>query len=207
MIKGKLYIISAPSGTGKSTLIKALLKIKSLCNMKVSISYTTRAIRPGEKNNKHYYFISKYKFKKMIKNNDFLEYACVFGNYYGTSRIIIEKNINSGINMLLNIDWQGAKQIRQKITSICTIFILPPSKNELLRRLRMRNQDSEEIINKRIKQSVNEIKHYHEYDYIIINNNFNVALEDLKSIIQTEYLNLDHKSQKYNILINKLLVE
>lgn len=209
MIKGTLYIVSAPSGAGKSSLIQALLKTEPLYDTQVSISHTTRAIRPGEKNAEHYYFITESKFQKMIENNDFLEYACVFGNYYGTSRAVIEEIINSDVDVFLDIDWQGAQQIRQKMPFARTIFILPPSKNELLRRLRGRGQDSEETINQRMTQAVAETKHYNKYDYIIINDDFNTALGDLQSIIRSERLRLERQIQRHNTntLINKLLIE
>ncbi|MGP1954236.1 MAG: guanylate kinase, partial [Arsenophonus sp. NC-QC1-MAG3] len=139
-----------PSGAGKSSLIQASLKTEFLYDIQVSISYTTRAKRNGEKNGEHYYFITESKFQKMIEDNDFLEYACVFGNYYGTSRTIIKKIINSGVDIFLNIDWQGAQQVCKKIPSACTIFILPPSKNQLLYRLRDRGRDSEKTINQRM---------------------------------------------------------
>jgi len=207
MIQGTLYIVSAPSGAGKSSLIQALLKTQPLYDTQVSISHTTRAIRPGEKNGEHYYFITEDKFQQMIEHNDFLEYACVFGNYYGTSRAVIEEIINSGVDVFLDIDWQGAQQIRQKMPSARTIFILPPSKNELLRRLRGRGQDSEETINQRMAQAVSEIKHYNEYDYIIVNDDFNTALRDLQSIIRSERLRLERQIQRHNTLINKLLAD
>ncbi|WGL98261.1 guanylate kinase [Arsenophonus sp. aPb] len=207
MTQGTLYIVSAPSGAGKSSLIQALLKTQPLYDTQVSISHTTRAIRPGEKNGEHYYFITESKFQQMIEHNDFLEYACVFGNYYGTSRAVIEEIINSGVDVFLDIDWQGAQQIRQKMPSARTIFILPPSKNELLRRLRGRGQDSEETINQRMAQAVAEIKHYNEYDYIIVNDDFNTALGDLQSIIRSERLRLERQIQRHNTLINKLLAD
>ncbi|MFS1563238.1 MAG: guanylate kinase [Candidatus Arsenophonus phytopathogenicus] len=207
MIQGTLYIVSAPSGAGKSSLIQALLKAQPLYDTQVSISHTTRAIRPGEKNGEHYYFITESKFQQMIEHNDFLEYACVFGNYYGTSRAVIEEIINNGVDVFLDIDWQGAQQIRQKMPSARTIFILPPSKNELLRRLRGRGQDSEETINQRMAQAVAEIKHYNEYDYIIVNDDFNAALGDLQSIIRSKRLRLERQIQRHNTLINKLLAD
>ncbi|WMY97185.1 MAG: guanylate kinase [Arsenophonus sp.] len=207
MIKGNLYIISAPSGAGKSALIKALLKSHFFCDIQVSISYTTRKIRPGEKHGQHYYFIKKKEFYNMIKNNDFLEYAYVFGNYYGTSRILVEKKINNGIDLFLNIDWQGSQQIHQKIKNTPSIFIFPPSKNELLRRLHFRGQDITTTIDKRMAQAVDEIRHYKEYDYVIINDHFNTALKDLQSIIRSERLRLKRQIIKHNTLINKLLAE
>ncbi|AMA64785.1 Guanylate kinase [Candidatus Arsenophonus lipoptenae] len=205
MIQGTLYVISAPSGTGKSSLIKALLKTQLSYNIRVSISHTTRMKRTDEKNGEHYFFITKEKFQKMIKHNDFFEYAYIFGNYYGTSRSINEKILNSGVDVFLEIDWQGAQQIRNKMPRVCTIFILPPSKNELMHRLYTRGQDSEENINIRIKQTITEIKHYREYDYIIINDDFNIALDNLKSIIKSRHLKLKYQMHRYDNLINKLL--
>ncbi|MFV9996944.1 MAG: guanylate kinase [Arsenophonus endosymbiont of Dermacentor nuttalli] len=207
MIQGTLYIVSAPSGAGKSSLIQALLKTQPLYDTQVSISHTTRAIRPGEKDGEHYYFVTESKFHQMIDNNDFLEYACVFGNYYGTSRAAIEEIINSGVDVFLDIDWQGAQQIRQKMPSGRSIFILPPYKDDLLRRLRGRGQDSEETIKQRMAQAVAEIKHYNEYDYIIVNDDFHTALGDLQSIIRSERLRLEHQIQRHNTLINKLLAD
>ncbi|MGP1958605.1 MAG: guanylate kinase [Arsenophonus sp. NC-CH8-MAG3] len=207
MFQGTLYIISAPSGAGKSSLIQALLKTQLLYDTQVSISYTTREIRDGEKNGEHYYFITKSKFQKMIEDNDFLEYACVFGNYYGTSRTIIKEIINSEVDIFLDIDWQGAQQVCQKIPSARTIFILPPSKNQLLCRLRDRGRDSEKIINQRMAQAIAEIKHYNEYDYIIVNDDFNTALGDLECIIRSERLRSKHQIQRHNTLINKLLAD
>ncbi|MFP3014085.1 MAG: guanylate kinase [Arsenophonus sp.] len=207
MTNGMLYIVSAPSGAGKSNLIEDLLKISPLNDAILSISHTTRAIRPGEKNGKHYYFITESTFQKMIDHNDFIEYASIFGNYYGTSNEVISKIINSGVDVFLDIDWQGAQQICKKITCVRTIFILPPSKSELLRRLRGRGQDTEEIINQRMAEAVDEIKHYKEYDYIIVNDNFNTALGDLQSIIRSERLRLKNQIQRHNTLINKLLAD
>nr|BET44373.1 MAG: guanylate kinase [Candidatus Aschnera chinzeii] len=207
MIKGSIYIISAPSGAGKSSIIRAFLSAKVLQNIKVSISYTTRMMRPGEQHGKHYYFISKYKFLQMINNDVFIEYASVFGNYYGTSKILVESIIDDGIDLILDIDWQGAQQIKQKVSSVCTIFILPPTKNELVRRLYCRGQDSYKKIKVRMKHAVAEIKHYLEYDYIIINDDFNDALKNLESIIRSKRLCLNHQIERYNKLINNLLLE
>ncbi|MDT9587436.1 MAG: guanylate kinase [Candidatus Arsenophonus melophagi] len=205
MIPGTLYVVSAPSGAGKSSLIQALLKTQQLYNTKVSISYTTRAMRPGESNGKHYHFITKSKFQQMIRSNDFLEYACVFGNYYGTSRVMVQDIIHSGVDVFLDVNWQGAQQIRKTMCLACTIFILPPSKNELLRRLRKRKQDNDETINHRMVKAVADMEHYREYDYIIINDNFNTALGDLQSITQSERLRLDRQVKRHHALINKLL--
>ncbi|CAL4324268.1 guanylate kinase [Buchnera aphidicola] len=205
MAHGILFIISAPSGTGKSSLIQELLKSKSLHNIQVSISHTTRSIRPGEYNGKHYYFISHRKFQKMIKNEHFLEYAKVFNHYYGTSRYLIEKMMMSGIDVFLDIDWQGAEQIRYKIPESKSIFVLPPSRDELYKRLRSRGQDSDVVIHRRMEKSIEEMRHYIEYDYLIINDDFKKAIDDLKKIISAEHFRLSYQKNKYHALISNLL--
>lgn len=205
MSQGILFIISAPSGTGKSSLIEGLLKTKSLYNIKVSISHTTRIMRPGESHGKHYYFISKKEFRIMIKQESFLEYAKVFNNYYGTSHQNIEKMLLSGIDVFLDIDWQGASQIRYKMPKSKSIFLLPPSKDALYKRLRGRGQDSDTVIAKRMEKAVDEMKHYSEYDYLIINDDFQKAINDLKTIVFAEHLCAFHQKSKYNLLISQLL--
>ncbi|XBC38046.1 MAG: guanylate kinase [Buchnera aphidicola (Floraphis choui)] len=205
MLKGILFIISAPSGTGKSSLIQEILNTNVLFKIKVSISHTTRSIRPGECNGKHYYFISTNKFKKMIKKQKFLEYARVFNNYYGTSQEEIYNYLLTGIDILLDIDWQGAQQVRRLIPDSKSIFILPPSKNELYRRLCKRSQDSDSIIQKRMNQAVSEMKHYIEYDYLIINDDFKLAASHLNNIVQVEHLSKQYQIRKNNILIKNLL--
>ncbi|MXP51195.1 guanylate kinase [Pantoea sp. SoEX] len=207
MSHGILYIVSAPSGTGKSSLIQALLQQteQKMYSTQLSISYTTRDIRPGEIHGKHYYFVRKEEFKKMIANNDFLEYAKVFKNYYGTSFSKVKQIISRKCDVLLDIDWQGAKQIRNKIYNNKSIFILPPSKIELKRRLLLRGQDNKEVITLRMKKAIEEMSHYKEYDYLIINDNFNTALSELKSIIYAERLNILRQTIRYSNLINNLL--
>ncbi|MDC9598073.1 guanylate kinase [Xenorhabdus anantnagensis] len=207
MNQGTLYIVSAPSGAGKSSLIQALLKTQPLYDTQVSVSHTTRQARPGENHGEHYFFVTVDEFQNMISHDEFLEYACVFGNYYGTSRKVIEDTLASGVDVFLDIDWQGAQQVRQKMPAALSIFILPPSKEELLRRLRGRGQDSEEIIAKRMAQAVAEMEHYNEYDYVIINDDFNTALADLQSIIRSERLRLDRQTQRHDALISKLLAD
>ncbi|QCI17821.1 guanylate kinase [Buchnera aphidicola (Acyrthosiphon lactucae)] len=205
MSQGILFIISAPSGTGKSSLIQGLLKSKNLYNVQVSISHTTRIIRPGELHGKHYYFISKKEFQIMIKQESFLEYAKVFSNYYGTSRQSIEEMLFSGIDVFLDIDWQGAKQIKCKMPKSKSIFLLPPSKDTLYKRLRERGQDSDVVIANRMEKAVDEMKHYSEYDYLIINDDFKKAVNDLTTIITAEHLCLFHQKNKYDLLISNLL--
>ncbi|PHM73121.1 guanylate kinase [Xenorhabdus kozodoii] len=207
MNQGTLYIVSAPSGAGKSSLIQALLKTQPLYDTQVSVSHTTRQARPGENHGEHYFFVTVDEFQNMITHDEFLEYACVFGHYYGTSRKVIDETLASGVDVFLDIDWQGAQQIRQKMPAARSIFILPPSQEELLRRLRGRGQDSDEVIAKRMAQAVAEMEHYNEYDYVIINDDFNTALADLQSIIRSERLRLDRQTQRHDALISKLLAD
>ena len=165
MAQGTLYIVSAPSGAGKSSLIQALLKTQPLYDTQVSVSHTTRGMRPGETHGEHYFFVEKHEFEQMIAEEAFLEHAKVFDNYYGTSRHAIEQVLATGVDVFLDIDWQGAQQIRTKMPGARSIFVLPPSKEELDRRLRGRGQDSEEVITRRMAQAVAEMSHYAEYDY------------------------------------------
>ena len=205
MVKGTLYIVSAPSGAGKSSLIQALLKTMPTYDTRVSISHTTREPRPGEKEGEHYYFISTDEFKKRIDEDAFLEYAEVFGNYYGTSYQSIENMLKQGIDVFLDIDWQGARQVKKRMPSARSIFILPPSLDELHRRLQNRGQDSEDVIKNRMIKATAEISHYNEYDYLIINDDFDISLQDLKTIIRAERLHLDRQQQRHDALITKLL--
>ena len=206
MAKGNLYILSAPSGAGKSSLISALLQQDEHKRMMVSVSHTTRQPRQGEVEGVHYYFVSVEEFERLIDEGIFLEYAKVFGgNYYGTSLPAIEANLAQGIDVFLDIDWQGAQQIRAKVPDVKSIFILPPSLPELKRRLIGRGQDSAEVIADRMSKAVNEISHYTEYDYIIVNDNFTEALADLKSILRAEKLTLTYQYKQNQRLINELL--
>lgn len=207
MAQGTLYIVSAPSGAGKSSLIQAFLKTQPLYDSQVSVSHTTRAPRPGEKEGEHYFYVDHDRFKAMIDEDAFLEHAEVFGNYYGTSRQTIETVLATGVDIFLDIDWQGAKQIRERMPQARSIFILPPSKEELDRRLRGRGQDSEEVIAKRMAQAVAEMSHYAEYDYLIVNDDFDTALTDLKTILRAERLRMGRQKQRHDALISKLLAD
>ena len=208
MSQGNLYILSAPSGAGKSSLISALLASDSSTQKMVSVSHTTRAPRPGEVEGVHYYFVSKEEFESLIEQDLFLEYAKVFGgNYYGTSLPAIEENLAKGIDVFLDIDWQGAQQIRKKVSSVKSIFILPPSLPELERRLIGRGQDSEEVIAERMSKAISEISHYDEYDYVIVNDDFEKALKDLQSILQSERLTKDYQQKQNAMLIKQLLAK
>ena len=176
-----LFIIAAPSGCGKTSLVKALLKNSK--NLAVSVSHTTRKPRKGEIDGENYHFVSNETFEQMISNNEFLEYAEVFGNMYGTAKTNIYEKLNSNINIILEIDWQGARQVRQNMPEVISIFILPPSKNVLLERLTTRGQDDKATISERMESSEKEMSHYNEFDYLIINDQFDSALNNLKAII------------------------
>jgi len=202
-VRGNLFILSAPSGAGKSSLINALLERHS--DMKVSVSHTTRQPRPGENNAEHYHFVAVDEFKKLIEANDFLEWAQVFENYYGTSKQSIESQLAQGIDVFLDIDWQGAQQMRKVLPEVQTIFILPPSKQELENRLNSRGQDSAEVIKSRMDKAQAEMSHYNEFDFLIINDDFDTALYQLETIVFGQRLKLNNQALKFNSLINDLL--
>ncbi|MDD6318111.1 MAG: guanylate kinase [Succinatimonas hippei] len=184
MKKGQLFIVSAPSGAGKSSLINALLtRFNADDSMRLSISHTTRAPRPGEVNHVAYHFVSEDEFKTLIARGAFYEYANVFGHYYGTSREIVEQWVSEGKDVLFDIDWQGARQIRKISPDARSIFIIPPSLDELKHRLETRGQDSEDVIDGRMEKAMREISHYSEYDHVIINDDFDKALNEFRSII------------------------
>ncbi|WGE83805.1 guanylate kinase [Actinobacillus equuli] len=207
MSLGNLYILSAPSGAGKSSLINALLADLSRTEVQLSISHTTRNPRPSEEDGVHYYFTNHAEFEALIEKGHFLEWAEVFGNYYGTSLPMIEKSLEKGIDVFLDIDWQGARQIRQKLPNVKTIFILPPSRAELEKRLFGRGQDSAETIAKRMAEAISEMSHYDEFDYVIVNDDFQTALGELKSILTAERLKLETQTLRHKQLIDQLLSE
>lgn len=207
MSQGTLYIVSAPSGAGKSSLISALLKENPRYDMKVSVSHTTRAMRPGEENGIHYHFVNLDEFKVLIEQNAFLEYAQVFDNFYGTSRLWIEEMLSKGIDVFLDIDWQGAQQIREQMPQARSIFILPPNREELERRLDARGQDTKEVIAQRMIKACSEISHFNEYDYVIVNDDFDVALMDIKAIVRAERMKQDKQASKYQDMLNRLLAQ
>ncbi|WP_206486121.1 guanylate kinase [Thalassotalea sp. G2M2-11] len=204
-VTGNLFILSAPSGAGKSSLISALLKQPSARVMQVSVSHTTRDPRPGEIDGQHYHFVTVEQFKQQIAQKEFYEYAEVFGNYYGTSETAIDAQLAQGIDVFLDIDWQGAQQVRLKKPGVTTIFISPPSKQELENRLRSRGQDSEETIQQRMAQAQAECSHYQEFDYIIINDNFDQALADLTTIVENQRLKRSQQVENHQLLFKDLL--
>ena len=203
---GTLFIISSPSGAGKSSLLTALLsRYNSDGRMALSVSHTTRAMRPGEENGVHYHFVSKEEFQALIARDAFFEWAEVFGNYYGTSKELIEQALANGIDVFLDIDWQGARQIRELYRDTQSIFVLPPSLPILEQRLIRRGQDSEEVIAKRMAQAVSEMSHYPEYDYLIINDDFELALQQLQSIVLAGRAKLRPQAICHADLLNQLL--
>ena len=202
-VKGTLYIVSAPSGAGKTSLVNAL--IASTTDICVSVSHTTRPIRPGEVNGRNYHFVTPEQFQTMLASSDFLEHASVFGNLYGTSKAWVEQERNQGKDVILEIDWQGAQQVRRLIPDTIGIFILPPSRECLLKRLTERGQDNQTVIDTRMAQATQEMTHYVEYDYLIINDQFDQALAEFQAIITSQRLNLAQQQQRQqNLLINLL---
>ncbi len=200
---GTLYIIAAPSGAGKTSLVKALLRADA--DLKLSISFTTRPMRPGEQNGVDYHFVTKERFIAMRNAGEFLEYAEVFDNYYGTSRVWLEAQVASGKDVILEIDWQGAQQVRKLIPATVSIFIAPPSRTVLLERLRNRGQDSEDVIARRTREAVAEISHYNEFDFLIVNDDFNVALTELSQVVACQRLRQPRQAARHQRLLHDLL--
>ena len=203
MTLGTLYIISAPSGAGKTSLVSALLE--SNAGIEVSVSHTTRPTRDGEIDGHHYHFVSIDSFKAGIEADVFLEYAQVFDNFYGTSKSTVKQRLEQGIDVILEIDWQGARQIRKLEPDVCSIFILPPSIEALEQRLQSRNQDSDEVIARRLSQAKEDATHYADYDYVIINQDFDEALAELQSIFISQRVKL-HKAELRNADTLKALI-
>ncbi len=199
---GNLFIISAPSGTGKTSLVKALLQTD--IDLSLSVSYTSRSVRPGEVEGRDYYFVERRIFKRMLENGEFLESAELYGNLYGTSQKWIDKTIVSGQDILLEIDSQGAQQVRRFFTNTVSIFVLPPSLEVLETRLRNRNQDCQEVITLRMAAARQEISHISEYDYVIINENLDKALRSLSCIIQAERLRIAAQLVRFHDLVTRL---
>ena len=205
MSKGTLFIVSAPSGAGKSSLITALLKKFNLDDsLRLSISHTTRAPRPGEVDHESYHFVSVEEFESLIERDAFFEHAKVFDNYYGTSKEIVLDWINQGKDVLFDIDWQGARLIKEQVPKAIKIFILPPSLDALRQRLIKRGQDEMDVINKRMAQAMSEISHYDEYDYVIINDDFDESLITLRSIILSKRAELKSLQNNNQALLDDM---
>lgn len=201
MSKGTLYIISAPSGAGKTSLVKDL--ISTTKGIMVSVSHTTRPLRPGEQDGIDYHFIGKDEFLTMVEHSAFLEHAKVFDNYYGTSQQHVEQQLLQGKDVVLEIDWQGARQVRRLIKDSQSIFILPPSGDALKQRLKNRGQDDDDVIDRRMQDAVNEMSHYAEFDYLVVNDDFDQALQELKCIVQANRLRQLQQERS----LEKLLIE
>jgi len=198
-LKGLLIVISAPSGTGKTTLVHMLLK--EFPDLEFSVSYTTRPPRPGEVDGKDYHFVDRKTFERMIEEGDFLEWAEVYGNLYGTSRTQVLRALNEGRDVILDIDTQGALQVKKNFPEAVLIFILPPSLKELERRLRSRGTDDEETIERRLKIAKEEIRRAPLYDYIVVNDVLEVAYENLRSIIRAEKLRTERLKGQFDRLV------
>lgn len=200
---GNLYVIAAPSGTGKTTLVEAL--VDSLPKITVSISHTTRPKRANEENGINYYFVDNQEFDAMIKHGDFLEHAVIFDNQYGTSKRWVEETLAKGIDVILEIDWQGHQQIKKLFPHCVSIFILPPTLEALSNRLTKRNQDAPAIIKKRLADAKETVSHINEFDYAIINDDFMDALHDLKIIIEAGRLQQKRQSARHKKLLKEFV--
>ncbi|MGD8572647.1 MAG: guanylate kinase [Gammaproteobacteria bacterium] len=198
-----LYVIAAPSGAGKTSLVKALLETTP--DITVSVSHTTRQARPGEVHGEHYYFVDQQTFEQMRDAGEFLEYAQVFDNYYGTSRQSVEDTLKRGSDVILEIDWQGAQQIRRLYPDCCSIFILPPSREALEQRLRSRGQDNEKVIDRRMQDAIAEISHYPEFDYLVINDDFDQALAEMTAIVVARRQRTAIQGVRQQALLKQLL--
>jgi len=199
---GSLFIISAPSGAGKTSLVTKLIEKDQL--IQVSVSSTTRPKRPGEEDGINYHFLTLDAFESKVAEQDFLEHAKVFDHYYGTSKSSVEKQLKDGKDVILEIDWQGAQQVRQLIPEAISIFILPPSLRALEQRLKSRATDSDDVIARRMQDAVSEMQHYKEFDYLVINNVFDIALEALHTIFLADRQTLNRQYSQHQVLINEL---
>ena len=200
---GTLYIVSAPSGAGKTSLVKALIELTP--NLQVSVSHTTRAMRPGEVDGVNYHFTDRDSFLRQVEAGDFLEHAEVFGNLYGTSQSAVEQALAEGRDLILEIDWQGAEQVRRLMPDTVSVFIAPPSIAALRERLQKRGQDDEQTIERRMRDARNEMSHYGEYDYLIINDNFENTVEELRAIVIARRHRLEAQQERHKATLQDLL--
>jgi guanylate kinase len=201
VIRGNLFVVVAPSGAGKTTLVDELLKRET--NIRLSISYTTRAPRKGEKDGREYHFIAREEFERMIAAGEFLEHANVYGNYYGTSRAWIERELSGDHDVLLEIDWQGARQVRALFPHMVGIFVLPPSIEELGRRLEARGKDAPDAIERRMASARDEVSHVLEFEYIIVNERFETALDDLVGIVRAARVSRAQQAVRLKTLLDQ----
>ena len=201
--QGQLYVVCAASGTGKTSLVQGLVERET--DVWLSVSHTTRAPRAGEHDGVHYHFIDPETFERMVAEKDFLEHAKVYGNYYGTSESAVRRLLADNRDVLLEIDWQGARQVRERIPECLSVFILPPSLDSLRARLKGRGKDSMEVIEGRLAEAIEDISHYGEFDFLVVNDNYDVALEDLRTIVRSQRLDRERQQSRYADLIAKLL--
>lgn len=200
---GNIFIVAAPSGGGKTSLVDRLTS--SMENIAVSVSHTTRAKRPGEVEGEHYFFVDDGTFEQMVQKDGFIEHATVFGYQYGTSHAQIEERLRQGIDVVLDIDWQGALQIKRRFPNAISIFILPPSYEALRQRLEARQQDNPDVIDRRMQRAQDEMSHYTMFDYLVVNDTFECALADLRSIVLSYRLKLAYQKHKERKLLSLLL--
>ena len=200
---GTLYIISAPSGAGKTSLVKAL--VDTMPGLAISVSHTTRPRRDGETDGVDYHFVDADGFAAMVEAGDFLEHARVFGNAYGTARSSVQAQLDVGTDVILEIDWQGAQQVRAAMPGAVSIFVLPPSRDELERRLRARGKDTEDVIARRLQEARSEMSHYDEYDYLVVNDAFGHALEELVAVVRARRLRLTAQQDRLGATLRDLL--
>ncbi|RTE85776.1 MULTISPECIES: guanylate kinase [Gammaproteobacteria] len=206
-VSGNLFVVAAPSGAGKSSLIKALLARHPKGSMQVSVSTTTRSPRPGEIDGVHYHFVDEKTFLEQVEQGEFYEYAKVFDHYYGTSKTVIEDVLKTGVDVFLDIDWQGARQVKAAYPGVHTIFILPPSLEELERRLQERGQDSAETIAKRMAKAQTEMSHYGEFSYILVNQDFDESVQNFEHIVLSQRLRRSKQQIRYREILHDLLAE
>ena len=204
-MRGTLYIVAAPSGAGKSSIVNAVLARDS--NICLSISFTSRSARPGERHAEHYHFVSADQFEGMVEAGDFFEYARVHGDWKGTARQSVEPQLNTGKDVLLEIDWQGARQVRQQVPDAVSVFILPPSRSALEQRMHSRGQDSDEVISQRLDAARDEMSHYGEFDYVIVNETFATAVDEMCAIFVASRLRRDRQVARHSRLITALLAD
>ncbi|WP_456445816.1 guanylate kinase [Thiolapillus sp.] len=202
-MQGNLFIVSAPSGAGKTSLLKALLERDA--DLKLSVSHTTRTPRPGEVDGVHYHFVSVDEFMRLAGEGAFLEQAQVFDNYYGTSQAAVQSLLDEGHDVVLEIDWQGARQVRKAFPEAISIFIVPPSVAALRERLGNRGQDDESIIERRMRDARSELSHYAEYDYLVVNDDFDLALDELQCIVRAERLKLTRSAARNAAALQEML--
>ncbi len=200
---GQLFIVAAPSGGGKTSLVQSL--VQALPQLKVSVSHTTRDQRPGEVEGEHYFFVSEAKFMQMKEAGEFVEHANVYGHRYGTSQVLLENSLKQGMDVVLDIDWQGAKQLCERFTNAVSIFILPPALETLGQRLKERARDVGEVIRERMEKAQDEIQHFAEFEYLIINEVFSTALKDLKSIVMASRLKTSIQTARHHDLLSLLI--